>query len=783
MNYFDTLLYRSLRYGLLAAVFVPLVIFRNSFSPFNFGKVIVFRILIEILLIAYIFLAIRYKEFRPNFKFSRFAKQIEDPRFREAKSGQLPNSIFWALTFFTVSYAISTFLGADWHQSFWGYWERMGGLFTWLHYYAFLVILVAVFKTKEDWLTILWLSVIAAVVSTFYGFFQKFSVDVVLGASGRLRIFGTLGNPAAFAGYLLFNFYFALYLLKQYRNKKVRIFLIGAIILFFVAIFMTVVRGAVLGLIISLLVFVILDRKHLLEMAKKKITLNLKFRTLIIGVLLFLILLMGLFRPDGFKRLTNFSLNQPTVQQRVIVWKIAWQGIKERPFFGWGPENFSSAFSVHYNPEISKISEEIFDKAHDILLDIGVTQGFVGLFIWLFLMTCLWRVFVKSKNYLFCSLIVAYLIHNFFFFDLFSSYLMFFILLGFGIYRPAPDIASAFWQPAPKTFFHTSILKIGFLTIMILSGALIFYANLKPALANFYSTRGYSLLYKNEGDQGLNYFSKAINSAFWSKYDVYRKFSESYVDFIYSKPKFLKDDDKEFRKKMLIDMISWFEKRNQAENLDYTESLYLHKTYMAYALFVDSSPENKLKTATILEEGIKKLPNALPLYYNLFDLLLEQGEFQKAEDLIIKAHELDQELNRTKFNMGLALILVNTKPGLRDGREIENGLNLIFESMDSGYLSFDKLNSLSKVLEKNKMYPEMLKLYLKLSEKDSRYLVHISYVYLLSSDRKNATIFADRALALNYSQIGNQGFRILSEVYKVLGDNKKRSEALLKSAP
>ena len=133
--------------------------------------------------------------------------------------------------------------------------------------------------------------------------------------------------------------------------------------------------------------------------------------------------------------------------------------------------------------------------------------------------------------------------------------------------------------------------------------------------------------------------------------------------------------------------------------------------------------------------------------------------------------------------MGLALLFVNTKPGLRDGREIENGLNLIFESMDSGYLSFDKLNSLSKVLEKNKMYPEMLKLYLKLSEKDSRYLVHISYVYLLSSDRKNATIFADRALALNYSQIGNQGFRILSEVYKVLGDNKKRSEALLKSAP
>mgnify|MGYP001610819747 FL=1 len=149
---------------------------------------------------------------------------------------------------------------------------------------------------------------------------------------------------------------------------------------------------------------------------------------------------------------------------------------------------------------------------------------------------------------------------------------------------------------------------------------------------------------------------------------------------------------------------------------------------------------------------------------------------------MVKTYGLDKNLARTKFNMGLAFILINTKPGSRDSKEIDNGFNIIFESTDSGYQSLEKINSLGKVLEKNKMYTEMLKLYLKLSENDSRYLVSVSYTYLLLGDRKNAFSFAERALALNYSQIGNQGFRTLSEIYKALGDNKKRSEALLKSA-
>lgn len=739
---------------------MPLIIFRNSFSPFNFGKVIVFRILIEVLLIAYIPLAIKYKEFRP---FSIF---------------QIPNYIFWALTFFTISYAISTFLGVNWHQSFWGYWERMGGLFTWLHYYAFLIILVSVFKTKEDWLAIFWLSVTVAVVSTFYGFFQKFSVDTVLGASTRLRIFGTLGNPAAFAGYLLFNFYFALYLLGQYSSKKIRVCLIGVIVLFLAAILMTAVRGAALSLVVSVLAYLFLERKHIFKWADKKPFFSL---TILLIVAVFL-LSPYLSKFSYFERLTNFSISQPTVQQRILVWKIAWQGIKEKPFFGWGPENFSSVFSSHYDSKISRFGDEIFDRAHNILLDIGTTQGLIGLLAWLFLIICLFRSFLKSKNHLFCSLIVAYLIHNFFFFDLFSSYLMFFILVGFGIYLTNNKVADGSLIPKIIDIAsqHRLAMSGAIIIFIALFGILIFYANIKPALANFYSTRGYVLLYQGNSDRAFDYFDKAFSNAAWSDKDIYKKFSESFIDLIFRNRQFLKKDENQTYFKRLI---SGLKKEVEKSPLEYSSYRYLYKSYRAEYLLVESSPEKVLRSEELLKQGIKTLPIALPLYYELADFYIENKRYDDAVHTMENINRLAKDLPVAQFKLGAAYLLKNLNIRNKDKLEFEKGLDLIFKSMDAGYYPAEEINFLGKALEQSKRYSYLINFYLKLSEKTPSYFVHVSYTYLLLGDRKNSESFADRALALDYNQIGSQKLRLLADIYQALGDNKKRSEALLKSAP
>ena len=268
-----------------------------------------------------------------------------------------------------------------------------------------------------------------------------------------------------------------------------------------------------------MLIYLFLERKRLFKLTDKKLF----FSSIISLTVVFFFLLPHLSQYRPIERLPNFSLNQPTVQQRITVWKVAWQGIKERPFLGGGPENFSIVFSEHYNSKILSFGEEVFDRAYNLIFDILAGQGFLGLLWWLVLIVCLFRVFIKSKNYLFCSLIVAYMIHNFFFFDLFSSYLMLFILFGLGIY--ADNRKENLVPNVPKPQHAFSYISIGMLLSgFVLSVALVIYANIKPALANFYSTRGYTLLFKGEGNQGLDYFLRPWATLFGPKTIFIRNF-------------------------------------------------------------------------------------------------------------------------------------------------------------------------------------------------------------------------------------------------------------------
>ena len=120
--------YKIVYYGLLGALWTPLVVFRSFWSPTNFGKVIVFRILIEVLVVFWLALIISNREFRPKL-----------------------NLVSYAFLFFVFSYLVSSFFGVNFRQSFWGGFERMGGAFNLIHYLLFFLMLSSVMKTKRDW--------------------------------------------------------------------------------------------------------------------------------------------------------------------------------------------------------------------------------------------------------------------------------------------------------------------------------------------------------------------------------------------------------------------------------------------------------------------------------------------------------------------------------------------------------------------------------------------------------------------------------------------------------
>src|SRR3989338_3901589 len=228
----ESFLARFIKYGLYAVAFVPLIIFDDFISPFHFGKVIVFRSLVEILFVFYLILVWRDKSYLPKH-----------------------NSIFWALVFFTAVFGLTTVLSVQVYESFWGTLERMGGFWTFIHYFAYFAMLSSLFKKTEDWLWWFDLAIAVGVVSALYGFGQKTDIEFFVGSGNRARIFGTIGNAALFSGYELFTVFLSL---AFYFRKNIsfyrKLFYGGGFLLSAVSVLMTAVRGSVLGLGLGLFV-------------------------------------------------------------------------------------------------------------------------------------------------------------------------------------------------------------------------------------------------------------------------------------------------------------------------------------------------------------------------------------------------------------------------------------------------------------------------------------------------------------------------------------------------
>jgi hypothetical protein len=166
-------LVKFLRFGIYLTAFIPLVIFRDFLSPFHFGKVIVFRTLIELLSVGYLILILKDRSYLPK-----------------------RDKIFWALFFFVLAFTLTTITSVLPYPSFWGTLERMGGLWTLWHYFLFFIILTSVLTKREHWQKLLDITIFVGVLSAFYGFAQKTNIQFFLGSGNRTRIFGTIGNAA-----------------------------------------------------------------------------------------------------------------------------------------------------------------------------------------------------------------------------------------------------------------------------------------------------------------------------------------------------------------------------------------------------------------------------------------------------------------------------------------------------------------------------------------------------------------------------------------------------------
>ena len=409
-----------LRYIVLACMFatpfICLYVANEMFFPFITGKNFVFRVLVEVMLGAWVVLMFLDKEYRPRFSW-----------------------ILAAAGAFLVAITIADFHGVNPYKSFWSNYERMEGLITHIHLFLYFIISGSVLLTDKVWYWFWNTTLAGSVITAMNGFSQLSGREEIHQSATRLD--ATFGNSAYLAVYTLFNIFLATFLFFR-TDKKTGVRFVYPIIGFLnlIILFYTQTRGTLLGLVGGAFLTMGLVAVFGKEFPKFR-----RYAAYSLGALVLLVGLFIAFRHAAFiqnsptlQRMASISLSDSTTNSRFMIWNMSWQGFKERPVFGWGQENFLYVFSKYYNPKMWN-QEPWFDRSHDVFFDWLVAGGAVGLLTYLSMFGALIYVLWWKKKHHFSviersimtGLLAGYFIHNIFVFDNLTSYIVFFGILGY----------------------------------------------------------------------------------------------------------------------------------------------------------------------------------------------------------------------------------------------------------------------------------------------------------------------------------------------------------------
>ncbi len=722
-----------LRWLVYASALIPLVIFAQYLSPFHFGKVIVFRAIVEVMLVLYVLLAWRDRSYLPK-----------------------AHPITWAFLAFTLAFTLTTITSVSPLPSFWGTLERMGGLFTFWHYFAFYIIAVSVLRSKEDWRTLLDLMVAVGLVSAIYGFLQKTDwSSFILGAGNRTRPFGTIGNAALFAGYqiviaflavtLLFTkrlgpnapmepglaekggkilawglgaaFLLALLSLEQglwvvpvglvsygayllaAAMGKARWFYGIAAALMFVAIITTAVRGSLLGIGVGAIIFALLWSTFSRSKRSKTVLLGLLAGAVLFFFLAILLRSTSLVKDSGYlSRITDFSSSTYTVQTRFWAWSAGLNGWSENPRYmlaGWGPENFNIPFSKYFNPKFftGPGAETFFDRAHNTFIEFLVTMGLVGLLTYLALLGALLWTLVRFTRHDddrrvlgigLTAMTVAYAIHNSFIFDTSANFLVFFTVLAFVVHvaqRGLDGEVPAARLPAGKPK-HSRLegRHLGAGAVMsVAAAALIIVTGVQPTMANYAATRGIVAGWRGDFMGAVNSFREAIEYDTPGRYEFRHRFAQYLLEI-----SAVEDADEKVPqlKDVVARAITDVERNIAQSPHDYLPLLYLSRLHLVLGKGDPASPHNN----TALDYSMRALeisPTFVRTYYEVAQAYLNKQDFAKAYEWFGKAAELNPDVPITRWYM--ALVLIQQGQLANDNALIRRGLEEAAVALQMGY--------------------------------------------------------------------------------------------------
>ncbi len=472
--------------GIFAIPFIPFFVSGSMFFPFITGKNFAFRIIIEILFAGWLILLFNHPEYRPRF-----------------------NKLTIAVLSLLGILTLATVFGENPYRSFWSNFERMEGLVTFIHLTAYFLVASSILSTEKLWRRFFQTSLVASVGMVVYVLLQVWGGATI--NQGGVRVDATLGNATYLAVYALFHIFFAVYFLivtREYRQKWVY-GLIGFGNLF--VLYKTGTRGTMLGLVAGVIMAALLLLWQGIGNQKK-----------VAAILLGLVGVLGaLFL--GFKdtpfiqsnqilsRFAAISWQDFTDESRYFIWQMSWQGLKEHPLLGWGPENYNLVFDKYYHPALWG-KEPWFDRSHNVFFDWLINAGVFGLAAYLSLFgLALYYVWRSKEDLVIKSLItgflVGYFVHNIFVFDNLISYIFFFSILAWASAVYAKDEVIEL-KPVKRIAPVGTNQPLFFgLVVLVLVGVIYFF-NWRPIMASRQLILG--LVSDPAGPESLTHFKQAL---------------------------------------------------------------------------------------------------------------------------------------------------------------------------------------------------------------------------------------------------------------------------------
>ncbi|MBI2635390.1 MAG: O-antigen ligase family protein [Parcubacteria group bacterium] len=718
----SNILLKLVKFGIGFILFIPLYIGGSFFFPFIFPKIWLFQLVIEIILFFYIILAISDNRYRPKL-----------------------NLVTYALAALTIILIITGFTGVDAYRSFWGNTERMSGVIAWFHFFAFAMILSGVLKSEREWKNYIGIAVSVSVLQFFYVSAQYLGATWVWMPHSQI---GTIGNADLLGSYAIFSAFFALYLWRglniDVRHRGIidvghQYFWATAFFLNIGTLYFAGSRGAMLGFGAGMLVFMLFN----IWQNKK----NLKIWGAVIGGLIVIYGAVFMFRDANFvknnyqlSRITRVSIQDTTVQQRFVEWRIAWDAFKDRPIFGFGPNNYLYLHNAFLNPRVYILQETNFDRAHNAYLDYASMSGILGLAAYMFLIAVLFITFWKRKLWTFTAFAVAYAVQSFFVFDSPASFISLFLAIGFAMYE-AGNLKSQIpiSKQIPNTKYQIQNTNLNSQTILALSTLyllltifLIWQVSVKPAIANYKFVSAFSGLRNNimTADEAFKLYKESL------KYETLgtTEFRNQYITWLQAN---LGKFNPENRLEVLDFGINELEKEVKNHPLVFTY-LNLGQMYSLKARGIqDFAVRLELfnKAAAAYDKALELSPKRLEVYISYLQLSFDMKKYEQGIEIMKRAAEVVPNYPLSHWYLGLAYIA----SGVHDKEatvSINKALSLWYGdnvSLENGRLKYD-LDKFFKIRRafaqkqeilgavnpyiRFKMWPELLLLYLSIEAGD-----------------------------------------------------------------